>query len=205
VLGQHNAVITGTGQLVREVSFYFGTWRPRQHPLYLHPFPPEPVEVPVASASRRSGRGVNFYHFVFDVLPRILIAEQCGRSSCRPLYVPRSTQDRSGLLDRLGITADRTGGSMEVAHVRAESSSCRPSRVRSNTPRGSRRAEETTGAAGYERVRAATLYITRWGVQNNRAVTKRRRSSQRRGARFEGVDPGALSIEDEIRTSPRAT
>jgi len=54
VLGQHNAVITGTGQLVREVSFYFGTWRPRQHPLYLHPFPRSPSRCPVASASRRS-------------------------------------------------------------------------------------------------------------------------------------------------------
>src|SRR4051794_18950060 len=45
VLGPHRAVITGNGDLVFEVSWYFGTKRPREHPVFLNPYPPPPARI----------------------------------------------------------------------------------------------------------------------------------------------------------------
>jgi capsular polysaccharide biosynthesis protein len=208
VLGPHAAVITGNGDLVREVSHYFGTWRPRQHPLYLKPFPPEPVEVPGRlGVLAYQGSAVNYYHFVTDVLPRIAIAEQCA--DVQPpdrWYVPASTQDRAGLLDRMGITADRRIDSMQVPHVRAEclvvpglpGTEQHPAWV-------TRFLRERLQIDGYERVSGRFLYITRGSSKNNRAVLNEAEviaALQARG--FACVDPGALTIDEEIRTFAEA-
>ena len=208
VLGPYSAVITGNGDLVNEVSQYFGTWRPRQHPLYLSPFQPDPVEVPgrLGVLAYQHG-GLNWYHFIADVLPRTAIAEQCAEIETPDLwYVPASTQDRAGLLDRIGITADRRIDSMEVPHVRAETL-------------------VVPGLAGYERhpawvtaflrerlltpadVRAPErlVYITRGASKRNRAVLNEGEvvaALESRG--FEPVNPGKLSIDDEIRTFAEA-
>src|ERR1700751_5815997 len=43
VLGPHRAVIDGRGTLIDEFSPYFGISRWREHPIFWHPFPGEPL------------------------------------------------------------------------------------------------------------------------------------------------------------------
>jgi capsular polysaccharide biosynthesis protein len=208
VLGPHAAVITGAGDLVGEVSHYFGTWRPRQHPLYLHPFPPDPVAVDGRlGVLAYQGGAVNYYHFVTDVLPRIAIAEQCAdREPPERWYVPASTQDRAGLLDRLGITAERRIDSTQVPHVRAE---CL---VVPGLPGIEQHPawvvpflRERLLPAEYERIPGRCLYVTRGAAKNNRAVLNEAELVTALSDRgFMPVDPGALTIDDEIRTFAEA-
>jgi capsular polysaccharide biosynthesis protein len=208
VLGSYSAVITGTGELVHEVSQYFGTRRPRQHPLYLKPFQPDPVDVPgrLGVLAYQHG-GLNWYHFITDVLPRIAIAEQCTEIETPDRwYVPASTQDRVGLLDRMGITAERRIDSMQVPHVRAESlvvpglpgTEQHPAWVTEFL-------RERLLTDGYERVPGRRVYITRGTTKNNRAVLNESDVIAALEARgFVAVNPGALTIDDEIRTFAEA-
>jgi capsular polysaccharide biosynthesis protein len=208
VLGQHSAVITDRGQLVQEVSQYFGTWRPRQHPLYLQPFPPDPMEVPGRlGVLAYQGGGVNWYHFITDVLPRIAIAEECAEIETPDRwYVPASTQDRIGLLERMGITAERRIDSMQVPHVRAE---CL---VVPGLPGTEQHPAWVTPflrgrllTPGYERIPGRCIYVTRGASKNNRAVLNESEVIETLEAHgFAAVDPGALTIDDEIRTFAEA-
>jgi capsular polysaccharide biosynthesis protein len=203
VLGSHAAVITDRGDLVHEVSHYFGTRRPRQHPLYLHPFPPDPVEVPGSlGVLAYQGGGVNWYHFMIDVLPRIAIAEECDEIEAPDLwYVPASTPDRAGLLERMGITADRRIDSMQVPHVRAERLVVPSLAGYEQHPAwGTQFLRERLLGPDYHRVSGRYLYITRGVSKNNRAVLNEAEVMAALEARgFESVDPATLSIEDEIR------
>jgi capsular polysaccharide biosynthesis protein len=208
VLGPHAAVITSNGNLVHEVSHYFGTRRPRQHPLYLKPFPPDPVEVTGRlGVLAYQGSAANYYHFVTDVLPRIAIAEQC--TDIEPpdrWYVPASTQDRAGLLDRMGITADRRIDSMLVPHVRAESL------LVPGLPGTEQHPAWVTGflrerllPKSYERIPGRFLYITRGASKNNRTVLNEPQVVAALRARgFTSVDPAGLTIDEEIRTFAEA-
>lgn len=208
VLGPHAAVITSGGELVTEVSQYFGTRRPRQHPLYLSPFPPQPVDVPGRlGVLAYQGGGVNYYHFVTDVLPRIAVAEQCAETTAPDRwYVPASTRDWAGLLDRMGITAEKRIDSVEVAHVRAE---CL---VVPGLPGPERHPAWVTSflrerlpAHSHERVPGRCLYVTRGASKNNRAVVNEREviaALEPRG--FVCVDAGALSVDEQIRTFAEA-
>jgi capsular polysaccharide biosynthesis protein len=209
VLGPYSAVITGKGDLVTEVSQYFGTWRPRQHPLYLSPFQPDPVDVPGrlgVLAYLHAGAG-NWYHFLTDVLPRVAIAEQCADSETPDRwYVPASTQDRAGLLDAMGITAEKRIDSMQVPHVRAE---CL---VVPGLPGPEQHPAWVTHflreqllPPSYERVPGRRLYVTRGSSKNNRAVLNEAEVTAALEARgFESVNPASLTIDDEIRTFAEA-
>lgn len=208
VLGMYSAVITGRDDLVHEVSQYFGTRRPRQHPLYLKPFQPDPVEVPgrLGVLAYQHG-GLNWYHFITDVLPRVAIAEQCSEIETPDRwYVPASTQDRVGLLDRMGITADRRIDSMTVPHVRAEQL------VVPGLPGTEQHPDWVTQflrerllTDGYERVPGRRVYITRGTTKNNRAILNESEVIAALEARgFVAVNPGKLTIDDEIRTFAEA-
>jgi capsular polysaccharide biosynthesis protein len=208
VLGQHAAVITGHSDLVREVSTYFGTTRPRQHPLYLHPFPREPVDVPGrVGVLAYQGGAVNYYHFVTDVLPRVGVVEQCTDVEPPDLwYVPASTPDRVDLLDRMGIPADRRIDSVAFPHIRAETL------VVPGLPGTELHPAWVTGflrdrllREPYERIPGNHLYITRGTSKNNRAVTNDAQVVEALSARgFRSVDPGQLTLAEEIKTFAEA-
>jgi len=208
VLGPHSAVITGHGDLVQEVSQYFGTWRPRQHPLYLQPFPPDPVEVPGRlGVLAYQGGDKNWAHFITDVLPRMAIAEQCAAIETPDRwYVPASTQDRLGLLERIGITAERRIDSMQVPHVRAD---CLvvpglPG-IEQHPAWVTQFLRDRLLTPSYERVPGRCVYITRGASKNNRAVLNEGDVVDALDAHgFVAVDPGALTIDDEIRTFAEA-
>jgi hypothetical protein len=76
VLGRSRALITGRGDLVWELSHYFGTTHPRQHPVFTNPFPGQPRDVEGRLGLLASRGDVNYYHFLIDVLPRLGVLEQ---------------------------------------------------------------------------------------------------------------------------------
>jgi hypothetical protein len=208
VLSPYSAVITGQGDLVSEVSQYFGTWRPRQHPLYLSPFQPDPVEVPgrLGVLAFQHG-GLNYYHFVFDVLPRIAIAEQCAEIEAPDRwYVPASTQDRVGLLDALGITAEKRIDSMEVTHVRAECLVVPGLAGYEQHPAWvTQFLRERLLPPKYERVPGRCLYVTRGASKNNRAVLNEAEVTAALEAHgFTAINPSSLTIDEEIQTFAEA-
>src|SRR5207248_2072899 len=76
VLGPHRAIVTGNGDLVNEVSWYFGTRRPRQHPVFLNPFPPPPLKLAERLGVLAARGDGNYYHFLMDVLTKVGVLEQ---------------------------------------------------------------------------------------------------------------------------------
>ncbi len=213
VLGRSRAVITGQNDLVWELSHYFGAGHPKEHPVFGHPFPAEPQDVPGRLGVLASRGDSNHYHFLIDVLPRLGVLEQ-AREIDMPerWYVPASTPVQRELLDRMGITAARRIDSGAVPHVRAD---CLvvpglPSVLKEHNPPWvveflrSRLMNATTPPAPQQD--RHPVYIARTAGVNNRAVLNQPaviRRLEQRG--FEVVDPSSLSAAQQIDTFASAT
>jgi hypothetical protein len=204
VLGPHHAVITGRGDLVQEVSRYFGTSRPREHPLFLNPYPPPPYTVTGRLGVLAARGDSNYYHFLVDVLPRIGVLEQSPDAPTPDLwYVPLTLPFHGELLDRVGVPSGERLDAAEHPHVRADELVVPglPATTEKNPPwvvewLRARLLPEAPVAAVRTRI-----YVTRGASANNRAVrneTEVRALLESFG--FVGVDPGALSVEEQIRT-----
>jgi capsular polysaccharide biosynthesis protein len=203
VLGPHRAVITGRGDLVQEVSWYFGTRRPRQHPLFLNPFPdpPLPIEGRLGViASRGDG---NYYHFLMDALTRVGVLEQAPEIAPPDRwYVPLQTRFHTELLDLFGIGAGQRVDATLHPHVRAQ---CLvvpgpPAMTEKNPPWAVAFLRDrllphvdTTGPR-------RNIYVTRGPSANNRSVRNEAEVLAVLARHdFESVDPGTLSVVDQIR------
>jgi capsular polysaccharide biosynthesis protein len=209
VLGRHKAVITGAGDLVQEVSAYFGTTRWREHPLFLNPFPGRPVDVDGRLGVLASRGDGNYYHFLIDVLPRLGVLEQAaGIAPPDRWYVPARTRFQRELLDLVGISAELRIDADEVAHVRAR---CLvvpglPATTEKNPPwvvefLRARLLPATAGSGGRRHI-----YVTRGTSANNRAIVNEADLVALLTARgFTVVDPGAMSVTDQIETFARAS
>ncbi|WP_460851708.1 glycosyltransferase family 61 protein [Nocardioides montaniterrae] len=75
--GDFAAAITPGNRLDHETSRYFGTWDWREHPVYLRPSLGELVQVPgtVLSLGNRGTSG-NYYHFLYDAIARYGLFEK---------------------------------------------------------------------------------------------------------------------------------
>lgn len=207
VLGRHRAVITGRGDLVQEVSRYFGTSRAREHPLFLNPAPGPPLDFAGRLGVLAARGDANYYHFLFDVLPRIDVLERCPQIAAPDRwYVPTQLRFQLELLDLLGIGPDRRIDASNHPHVRA---SCLvvpglPAMTEKNPPwvvEFLRRRLLFDLGGPPQRV-----YITRGTAAHNRAVRNEPEVLdllRRRG--FTAVDPGALSVAEQIRTFANAS
>jgi capsular polysaccharide biosynthesis protein len=208
VLGRHHAVITRTGDFVEEVSWYFNTSRPSEHPLYLHPFPPAPVDVPGRLGVLASRGDRIYYHFLIDVLPRLGVLDQCP--DVEPpdrWYVPANLSFQRQLLDLIGIDADERIDSSEVPHVRAECLVV-PGLPGSNVQN---RAwvvaflRERLLPPGVTRIPGRNLFITRGAARYNRIVRNEEAVLEALAGRgFDRVDPGEMSVADQIRAFAEA-
>ena len=117
----HRAVISGNGDLVQDVSWYFGTTRPREHPLFLQPRVGAPEHVPGRLGVLASRGDGNYYHFLADVLARIGVLEQAtGIDAPQRWYVPAQLRFQHELLDLIGIGADRRVDAARFPHVQAD-------------------------------------------------------------------------------------
>jgi len=208
VLGPHHALIAGNGELVQDLSIYFGTRRPREHPLFLHPFPGEPVHIAGRLGVLASRGDVNYYHFLIDVLPRLAVLAACPEiEPPSRWYVPAASRFQRELLERVGLTGDRIVDATTVPHVRADTLvvPAPPALTVVNPPWVVGHLRETLLEPGLARVPGRGIYVTRGASANNRAVRNEDAviaALQQRG--FDIVDPGQMSVSDQIRAFAEA-
>jgi capsular polysaccharide biosynthesis protein len=204
VLQPHSVVITGDNRFVREMSWYFGTTRPREHPIFLDPFPPPPTHVPGRLGVLASRGDVNYYHFLHDCLPRIGVLEQCPDVAMPDRwYVPCDARFQRELLELFGIPADHVVDSRTVPHVRADTLVVPglPSDVERNPPWVNAFLRDRLKPPGLDRVPGRRIYLPRRAARHNRQVRNEDAVIEllrRRG--FETVDPGELPVTEQIRT-----
>jgi hypothetical protein len=208
VLGPHHAVITNRGDFVEEICWYFNTSRPSEHPMYLHPFPPAPLQVPGRLGVLASRGDRVYYHFLMDVLPRLGVLEQCPEVAPPDRwYVPADLPFQQQLLDLVGIGPDRRIDSSEAPHVQAE---CLvvpglPGTNVQNPAWAVAFLRERLLPPGLERVPGRNLYVTRGDSPNNRIVRNEDevlRALDGRG--FRRIDPGRMPVVDQIRAFAEA-
>jgi len=202
VLQPHSVVVTGADRWLWEQCWYFGTTRPRQHPMYLHPFQPDPVEVPGRLGVLTTRGDVNYYHFLHDVLPRVAVLEQAGVARPDRWYVPRTSRFQKELLELWGIPEDEVVNSDEVRHVRAETlvvPGLASTRER-NPPWVSQLLRARLVPEGVSRIPGRNVYLSRKAGLNNRAILNEDEVlAVLRPLGFEVVDPGTLPVLDQIR------
>jgi capsular polysaccharide biosynthesis protein len=201
VLGPHRAVISGRGDLVQEVSWYFGTKRPREHPLFVNPFPGPAHHVDGRLGVLGTRGDGNYYHFLMDVISRPGVLAQAPEIEApRQWYVPMQTRFQRELLELAGIEACVDAG--EFPHVSADVLvvPAPPAMSEKNPP----------WVIGYlrdlllPRVPAGPadrlVYVTRGPSANNRTVRNDAEVlALLQGRGFELVDPGELSVAEQIR------
>ena len=208
VLQPHGVVVTGEGRLLQEQCWYFGTTRPREHPVFLHPFPPPPRAVPGRLGVLTTRGDGNYYHFLHDALPRTAVLEQAaGVAPVDRWYVPRATRFQRELLDLWGIPEDRVVDSAEVAHVRAETLVVPgvPSLIERNPPWVAQLLRERLRPPGLERVPGRHLYLTRGTAKANRVATNEAEVlALLRPLGFEPLDAGELSVAGQIQAFAEA-
>jgi capsular polysaccharide biosynthesis protein len=204
VLQPHSVVVTGRNRFLRENCWYFGTTRVREHPLYLRPFPPAPLEVSGRLGVLATRGDVNYYHFLHDCLSRVSVLEQCPEAAAVDRwYVPMASGFQRELLDLMGIPREMCIDSTEVTHVRAEHLVVPglASDVERNPPWVSTFLRERLKPAGIRRVPGRHLYLTRGTARNNRCVLNEAEVMEVLAPRgFESLDAGSLSVAEQIRT-----
>jgi hypothetical protein len=203
VLGPHRAVITGNGDLVFEISWYFGTKRPREHPVFLNPFPPPPARINGRLGVLAQRGDGNYYHFLMDVLTKVGVLAQAPQIAPPDVwYVPAQARFQRELLELFGIGAEQRIDAAEQPHVQAE---CLvvpgpPHMTEKNAPwaveflRG--RLLPHVDTSGPRR----NIYITRGPSANNRSIVNEPELLDVLAPYdFVPVDPGQLSVVEQIR------
>lgn len=204
VLGPHRAIVDGRDRLVQDVSWYFGTRRPREHPLFLNPFPPPPLSVEGRLAVLASRGDANYYHFLLDVIARIGVLEQAPAIAAPDRwYAAARPGFQRELLTLAGIDLERLVDAAVHPHVRADVLvvPAPPAMSEKNPPWAigwlRERLRSVIEASGPRR----RIYVTRGPSANNRSVMNDDAVGALLSARgFEGVDPGAMSVTEQIRT-----
>jgi capsular polysaccharide biosynthesis protein len=208
VLGPHRAVITGANDLVWEISRYFGTTKPRQHPVFLNPFPPPPLEVEGRLGVLASRGDSNYYHFLNDAITRIGVLEHALEiAPVDRWYVPAGMSFQRELLDMMDVGADRIIDASEHPHVRAEVLVVPgpPAMTEKNPPWVSAFLRDRLMQASGKPPTGNPIYVTRGATGNNRDIINEaevRDLLAKRG--FDVIDPGQMSVADQIRAFAEA-
>ena len=204
VLGPHHAVVSARGDLVHEVSWYFGTRRPREHPVFLRPFPAPPEHVDGRLGVLAARGDVNYYHFLMDVVAKLGVLEQTPEiAPPERWYAPAGAGFQRELLELAGIRPEDLVDALEHSHVSADVLvvPAPPAMSEKNPPWAVTWLRErllpqveTTGPR-------RRIYVTRGPSANNRTVLNDDEVTAALEARgFEMVDPGAMSVTEQIRT-----
>lgn len=208
VLGPHRAVITRDGALVHELTRYFGTSRPQEHPLFLHPFVAAPTDLDGTVGVLASRGDSNYYHFLTDVLPRLATVERCTAVDApQRWYVPAATRFQRELLAMVGLGDDVVVDAAAVDHIRAETLVVPtvPDLDLNTPPWLVDFLRERLLPAGAELVPGRHVYVTRGTAPHTRIL--RNEAAVLRvleGYGFAVVDPGSISVADQIRTFAEA-
>lgn len=201
VIETYGAIVTGDDTLLYDLSPYYDVGRPSAHPLFLRMGLPPAVHLE-GSVGVLTTRGIeNYYHFLTDVLPRLALLEQAGPLPER-LVVSRTTRFQREMLDHLGLDEGRCIESTEFRHVEADEL------IVPSVPDGDlrtppwivpwlRRSFLPPDQPGQPTRR---LYVTRGSQKYTRRVENEDElvaALDREG--FETIDPGAMSVAEQVR------
>ena len=209
VLGPHHAVVTGRGDLVQEVSWYFGTTRPREHPVFLNPFPPPSRHVEGRLGVLAARGDVNYYHFLMDVIVKLGVLEQTPAI----LTPDRWYASVSGpafqrqLLELAGLSADALVDAVEHPHVTADVLvvPAPPAMSEVNPPWAVQWLRDRLLPRVDRTGPRQRIYVTRGPSANNRTVLNDDVVTALLESRgFILVDPGQLTVAEQIRTFANA-
>lgn len=210
VVGNYSAHLTADGVLDYETSHYFDILGWKEHPIFLRGRLPEPVSVEgslVSLATRATG--VNYYHFLMDLLPRWGIFRE-AMPEVTPSVLFANTEPRFAreLLAMTGLDAIPTISPTKHIAVRASellvpnitNKAClappwTTDWLRSELPPAS----SSTG-------RPSRIYVTRGTSPNSRRlVNEAEVLAVLSPLGFTVVDPGTLSVQEQIDTFAHAS
>jgi capsular polysaccharide biosynthesis protein len=135
------------------------------------------------------------------------VLEQAGVEAPERWYVPRTTRFQKELLELWGIGEDQVVNSDEVRHVRAEQLVVPgvASTIERNPPWVSQLLRSRLVPDGLARVPGRHLYLARRAGRHNRCVLNEAEVlALLEPLGFDVVDPGDLSVADQIRTFAEA-
>jgi capsular polysaccharide biosynthesis protein len=208
VLGPHHAVVSGRGDLVQEVSWYFGTRRPREHPVFLNPFPPPPLHVPGRLGVLAARGDGNYYHFLMDVITKLGVLEQAPAiAPPERWYASRSPGFQRDLLDLAGVPAEAVVDAHEHPHVRADVLvvPAPPEMSEKNPPWAVQWLRERLLPRVDLTGPKQRIYVTRGASANNRTVLNAEEVDALLAEQgFVAVDPGTMTVAEQIRTFANA-
>lgn len=204
VLGAHRAIVSGANELVHDVSWYFGTRHPRQHPLYLNPSPPPPRDVPGRLGVLAARGDGNYYHFLMDVIGKLGVLDQAPQiTPPEQWYVPQQLGFQRELLELAGVPAAQVVDAAAYPHVRADLLvvPAPPAMTEKNPPWAVQwLRDRLLHAANIPDGPRRSIYVTRGPSANNRAVVNEAEVSALLVARgFTAIDPGTMSVADQMR------
>jgi hypothetical protein len=208
VMDPHRVVIDGRGRLIEELSTYWGTLSWRQHPMYWHPFPDPPLEIP-GRLGVLAGRGDHsYYHFLIDILPRLAAFETAGVPQPDRWYAPLGHGFQRQILELAGfLPGPEVIDADLVPHVQAESLLVPgfPDNHLRTPPWAVGFIRDRLRNPELELIPGRRIYITRGSDRNNRTVTNEPEVVQMLGELgFTVIDPGALTVAEQVRAFAEA-
>lgn len=207
VVGDFGALVTPGGRLDYESSPYFGIASWREHPLYLKPTLGTHQHVAGRVLSLTSpGTATNYYHFLYDAIGRLEVLAASGVDpSFDAVVVPHGSRYQRELLELAGVTGP-------MIHLERGQSVSADVMVVPSVPNKDVIAPLGTvewlrgrllpggTASGTERI-----YITRGDARGSRRYLQEDELWPELEARgFRRVDPGTLSVRDQIALFSRA-
>lgn len=202
-IGPMGANATGDGILDYATSGYFGVDHWRQHPVFLKPRVRRPTRVPgtVLHLNTR-GAATNYYHFLFDALPRYGIFREClPGHHIDAVILPQSAGYQRELIEMMGLRThllDPTDGAwyqadrLLVPSTPNESISC---------PRWVLDWVRATFPPSHNGGARRRLYVSRGDEPNTRRyVYEEELTSTLSKWGFESIDPGRLTVQEQINT-----
>ncbi len=206
VLGPARAIVTGRGTFVDELSPYFGTDRPSQHPVFVDLFAAAPTIVEGRVGVLAARGDVSYYHFLTDVLPRLALLEELDLAP-EQLYVPASLSFQQQLIDMLELGPERIIDSDRIRHLEAESLVVPglPDADLKTPPWVVGFLRERLLPCASQLVPGRRIYITRGTRQGHRIVINEAALVDVLSELgFTIVDPGAMPVAEQIRTFAEA-
>jgi capsular polysaccharide biosynthesis protein len=208
VMKPHRVVVDSRGAMIEEFSSYWGTLNWRQHPMYWHPFPGRPEEVP-GRLGVLAGRGDHSnYHFLLEILPRLALMDTPGVPKPDRWYAPLQHSFQREILELAGFLPDAEMIDADlVPHVRAESLLVPgfPDNELRTPPWSVEFIRDRLRDPALELVPGRRIYVTRGRQRNNRTVRNEDEVREALGSRgFDVVDPGAMPVAEQIRTFAEA-
>ena len=202
VVGDYGASLTPARTLDYETSGYFAIAGWREHPIFLRPALPRVEHVDGTLVSLTSpGSARNYFHFLFDVLPRWgILQESLPGFVPDHLYVPTSASYQQQLLalaglDGYDLMTSEKHRALSADHLLVPSMP-NPEEI-APTWMVEWVRERLPAVRTHDKPRR--LYVTRGSVPNTRCVVDEANlwpHLEQRG--FVRIDPGTMSVRDQI-------